>query len=364
MNYFDYVNSLEPNSDLKDSTRARVQEEIAKKNIRVRKKKIAYLSTAACFALFATVITVIKSTNYTPNIIPENSTNNIIVSTTHGNQTTTNDKPQNQTTSNYADKTTEKAQTPTSKKADTTDNIGSNDIKINVTSDGNKYGAQKIKIKDKVYVQYCSNGNKTDWGDDNGNVTINKSDIGDLVCTLEANNLIELEHWDDYACMSNSQANKCKFNKAKIYEFKKCKNGTQLLAKTDSDYYLFYLSDFTAKVTVSQVIDTYSASGSNTVKNIEVNNSHTISDRDKLTAIIDTLKLSKNNYSLKETISKGYIDNNDEGIDLIITFADGTKLKAIIYNNYFVFSVVQKDDYGYYSLSDNQYSSLSKLLNE
>lgn len=371
MNYFDYINSVEPNPNLKDKTRNRVQEEIEKKNISVRKKKVAYLSTAACFAMFVTAVAITNSSSNTPNITLENPTNNAIISSTQPIQTTNNlnnNDVQADPTQNNDAVSTEKPQAtvtqkPSTQKLDVTNNTSNNIIKINVASDGNKYGAQKIKIGDKVYIQYCLDGKKAEWGDDNGNLTIEKEDIGDLVCTLNADKLIDMEHWYDYSAMSSSQAKESKFNNAKIYEYKKCKNGTQLLAKTDSDYYLFYLSDFTTKVTASQVIDIYSASGSNAVKKIEVNNSFTIKDQDKITAIFDALKSSNNNCTLTEIISKGY-GNENEKFNLVFTFEDGTYLKANIYKNYFAFSVVQKSDYGYYNLSSTQYDSLSKLLNK
>lgn len=340
MNYFDYINSLEPSTELKEKTRQRVQNEMAHKNIRLRNKKMACLTTAACFAIFVTAVSVSKTMTNTPNIIQNNT-----VESTEATQVQTTQVP-------------------------VTD---SNDvIQINTANDGNKYGAQKIKIGDKVFVQYCSSGNKANWGEDNGNIVIKKSDIGDLICTVASNNLIDFEHWDDYSAMTSTQAKENKFNNAKAYEYKRCKNGTQFLVQTDSDYYLFYLSDLTSKVSASEVFDIYSASGNNEVSKIEVFKCDAsqdyvpyalceIKDKKRIMSVINTLKSTENNYTLSEIKSKGYIE--DEFFDFVFVFADGTELKAQINkNNSFGFCVVQKDDYGHHILSNSQYEALMEAI--
>lgn len=342
MNYFDYINSIEPNPNLEDNTKKRVQERIRKKNISIRKKRVAYLSIAACFAIFVTAVSVSKTMTNTPNIIQNNTMDS-----------------------------TEVTQAQTTQASIT----NSNDIiQINTANDGTKYGAQKIKLGDKVFVQYCSNGNKANWGEDNGNITINKSDIGELICTLAPNNLIDFEHWDDYFGMTSSEAKGNKFNNAKIYEYKKCKNATQLIVKTESDYFLFYLSDLLTKASASEVFYIYSASGNNEVSKIKVFKCDAsqdyvpyelceIKDKKRISSVINTLISVENNYTLSQIMSMGGSD--DEFFDFVFVFADGTELKAQINkNNSFGFCVVQKDDYGHYILSSTQYELIEELLSK
>lgn len=342
MNYFDYINSLEPSAELREKTRQRVQNEISHKNIRLRNKKMACLTTAACFAIFVTAVSVSKTMTNTPNIIQNNTMDSTEVT-------------QAQTT-----------QAPITNSNDV--------IQVNTANDGNKYGVQKIKLGDRVYVQYCSSGNKANWGEDNGNITINKSDIGELICTLAPNNLIDFEHWDDYSGMTSSEAKGNKFNNAKIYEYKKCKNATQLIVKTESDYFLFYLSDLLTKASASEVFDIYSASGNNEVSKIKVFKCDAsqdyvpyelceIKDQKRISSVINTLISVENNYTLSQIMSMG--DSDDDFFDFVFAFADGTELKAQINkNNSFGFCVVQKDDYGHHILSSHQYELIEELLSK
>ena len=63
MNYTEYNNQLKLPDDLYKKTLAGVKSEISKHNQIQRKKKVAYLSFAACFMILVTSISTVKYLN-------------------------------------------------------------------------------------------------------------------------------------------------------------------------------------------------------------------------------------------------------------------------------------------------------------
>ena len=63
MNYTEYNNQLKLPDDLYKKTLAGVKSEISKHNQIQRKKKVAYLSFAACFVILVTSISTVKYLN-------------------------------------------------------------------------------------------------------------------------------------------------------------------------------------------------------------------------------------------------------------------------------------------------------------
>ena len=64
MNYTEYNNQLKLPDDLYKKTLAGVKSEISKHNQIQRKKKVAYLSFAACFMILVTSISTVKYLNH------------------------------------------------------------------------------------------------------------------------------------------------------------------------------------------------------------------------------------------------------------------------------------------------------------
>lgn len=219
-----------------------------------------------------------------------------------------------------------------------------------------------------MYLQYCEEGNKSNWGEDNGNIVINSSDIGRLVCELDTHNLIAF--MEMFSISNKAEAKENTFYKAKIYEYKKCKNSTTLLAKTSKDYYLFNLASLnTTSSSSEEIINIYTQSENNAIKEIEIFQkeelSKTIKDKTAIDSIISILKNCTTNYNVKEIIAKGFVSNDEAEYNkylLKITFADETQVEVYINKEYFQFNITLKDDYGYYDLDKSDYNRLVSLI--
>jgi len=195
MNYFDYINNIKPDKQLKNRTRTRVKFEISKQNSKRNNIKKALPSIAACFIILtASVFTLIASNQNSDYI-------------NHINESVSR-------------------------------NLFSEKIMVNITSDESEANPQKIIIGDNLYLQYQKkDSNETD----NDEIEIYKSDIGKLLYIIDENNLV-----DQLKSSKNPNANniqKNKFCNAEVYKLNNYKNNTVILVKEKDkeEYYLFYL---------------------------------------------------------------------------------------------------------------------------
>ncbi|MDE6660116.1 MAG: hypothetical protein K2K01_08410 [Eubacterium sp.] len=185
MDYFDYIKDLKPNDDLKSKTKARIQLEISKQNIKSRTAKRATISIAACLIILAVSVFTVKA-------VTKNS--------------------------EYIDSTSE---TKT-----TLEQI----ISVHTTTDEAEE-PQEILIGDTVYLQYQTKDK----------IEINKSDIGELIDRIgESNFRSEMK-----SLAEKKSSKKNKFQNAEVYRIKTYKNDTAVLVKEKSkeEYYLFYRTE-------------------------------------------------------------------------------------------------------------------------
>ena len=345
MNYNEYINSLQPGEELKDKIRNSVEHEIAEQNrIRIRRRNVI-LSSAACFVLLAVSVVSIRAlNNSTPPVTGKTETS-------------------------LGDKTTTKRTVP-----ETT--IVSNKITINTNNNGQKSMPQRIIVNGYGYFQVCDNSKKDHWGDDNGNIVIEESDIGDMICLLKADNLVDEDALEDMATMSDSQAENNRFYNAKVYKYSKCKNGTVLIVKTSDDYYMFTFSDFLESVGIDEVLNLYNANGNNTLKEIEIikcdeessfndKNLRTITNQKDINKIIELLSKENTAANGDETISK-YSDDISNGAPykIVATYTDNSELSILIYPHFINLEIGVPNDYNYYEISDEEYNGILSAIGE
>ena len=144
MNYFDYINNIKPDKQLKNRTRTRVKFEISKQNSKRNNIKKALPSIAACFIILtASVFTLIASNQNSDYI-------------NHINESVSR-------------------------------NLFSEKIMVNITSDESEANPQKIIIGDNLYLQYQKkDSNETD----NDEIEIYKSDIGKLLYIIDRKSVV------------------------------------------------------------------------------------------------------------------------------------------------------------------------------
>lgn len=320
MNYFDYIDDLNPDINLKSGTKSKVMLEISKQNTQKSNTKKAYISIAACFIiLFGSIITFRALT----------------------------------------------------KNSDT--------ISVNTAPDSLMAGPQSVLIDNKLYLQYWREEiNEED--NDNEKIVINKTDIGELVCTINEYNLVDGINMKFLKALDIENAKQNKFYNAKVYKLINCKNDTVLLVKRDvnDEYYFFCLKGLNSKNTASEIIDIFTAGERNPIKYVNVfqhdvrySNTEsyikkaTIQDSETIGTIIDILRSCNTSCNVYDIVSKGLAQNEfteDEYL-LEIVFADNTKLKVYLFKEYFNFFITQEDEYDYYLFSGSEYYSLLELFN-
>ena len=300
--------------------------------------------------------------NNEPQTTKPNSKNKVNTTLTTERNSSSQTSKANNTTNNNTTQTT-----ANNNKNNTTENttdsaVQNSKIIINTENNDGKYGAQRIIVNGRVFLQYCNRGNKQCWGEDNGNVVINGSDIGNKILTIEANNLVEdgitLSTIDSSSAKSNT------FYNAKVYQYKKCQNGTVLVVKSKDTYYLFTLKGFVNKTSSGKIIDIYTASGNNPVckavlyyKDKKVSTITNSEDIEKLTTLLSE---SYKNRNTDEIVSKFSDHNSLYCIEF--TFEDKTTLNIYISKNFFNMGLYSKDYYGYYELSEADFEAISAAI--
>lgn len=341
MNYFDYINNLKPDNNLKNKTKSRVMFEISKQNTKKSNLKKASISIAACFIVLIISISISR-------VLIKNSDN--IHNATE----------------------TEKL---------TTQNVYSDKILVSVASDGLAAGPQTVLLEDKLYLQYCKGDIIKKYESDDKKIEINKSDIGELVYTINEYNLVDGMNMKFLKGLDTETAKHNKFYNAKVYKLKNCKNDTVFLVKRDvkeDEYYFFCLKGVNSKNTVSEVIDIFTLGESNPIKYINVFQQDskskniesyikktTIKDSETVNSVIDILRSCSINCNAYDIVSKGYVENefSEDDYLLEIVFDDNTKLNVYLFKEYFNFFITQEDEYDYYLFNGSEYDSLLELFN-
>lgn len=353
MDYLDYIQSIEPPAILKDKTQVRVKEAIEKRNM-IAKKRNTFLSAAACFILIVGIVSALKNDKLQPNKL-------------------TSDVGSVQTS---AEMSSEQEHFY---------------VKLEDNSHS-KQGAQKIILNGKIYLQYCDKSKKAGWGDDNGNIILNKSDFGNPVCTLRGENLYD---WTESGMlMDDNSAKENRFLNAKVYEYTKVKSNTVYIVQTADEYYLFTLSGYVKKQSFSDIMDTCTASDSSKIKSIQIWQDEVyefkyrvqdeyikgndlrpicvgeITDSTKIEALINVFKKPAENITNEELRAGGYVDltNSMEPMcdrgeyNLVIKFKDNTELNMYINKAYFVTGLEFMDDYGNYMWDNESYNIVKGIL--
>lgn len=337
MNYFDYINDLKPNDNLKNDTRARVKFEISKQKIKKNNIKKAYISMAACFIVIVVSVIASKALTKNPDYI--------------GTPTGTPETEQN----------------------------SSEKILVSVASDGLAAGPQTVLLGDKLYVQYWDESILQETETDDDKIRINKSDVGELVYTIDEDNLVDSTSFKFLNKLDTETAQQNEFYNAKVYKLKNCKNNTVFLVREDKTdaYALFFLVGIHSNNTVSEIIDIYTANGSNPIKYIDVKqqnseskhiesyiNKTIIRDAEAVNSVIDILESCSTKYNIYDMIDNDLVKDEFTGDEYLLelVFDDETRLKVFLHKEYFNFFISQKDEYDYYLFEGTEYDSLMDLF--
>lgn len=341
MNYDDYIESLQPDTDLKSKTKKRVQSTIARKNTGYKKKVMFSLATG-----FTAVVLFF----FTANLYFDKFD---LSKTDHGVSLAANS-------------------------SEVTDER----IVINTLSENSKSGPMLIIINNRIYRQFCDDSQKGDWGNDNGSIVLSKSDLGEEIGELHSNNMTTLERFDHSKTMSESEAMSSRFYKAKIYTYTPCKNDTILLAKTEKDYYMFHLyalslttspADFTAR----DIINLYTVSGANPINSIKiekVSEQNGVECLKTLKTIYDTARIhsvmeiltKETDYCTEAYLDSVYSNPASETYRISISCRDHTTLSVHVSKGVIFFENWSIPRYGNpaYQLSTSDYDLLTVFFLE
>lgn len=357
MNYTEYNNQLKLPDDLYKKTLAGVKSEISKHNQIQRKKKVAYLSFAACFVILVTSISTVKYLN--------NNSSSDTFETTHNSST--NNK-----------------------------GFSTNNRTIKIKIEDTKY-PQKIIIDNKIYSQYYFGDAKADK---NNNIELKQSEIGDLVCKLDYFNLTN--DLSNYVPMTVEEAKNNKFYKALVYKYAKSDN--LIIVQTNNEYYIFYLNGLTTDYTIEDLLNLYTAKGDNEIIGIEIWQDEfydytielpeeenitgqdirpllkgTITDKEVITSILNTIKECNEN---KIDDINSYLSDYDKGLEsekslmsddgeykLRLIFADGQELNLdknsldiTLKKDYFYLDICHKGNPVYYKIENSKYNRIVELI--
>lgn len=177
MDYFDYINSIEPNADAKSKIRASAEKEFYKsKRIKLR-QRTAFISAAACFVIFISVFAISSG-----------------MATAKGTDGEV---------------------------------LGSNEF-INVNATYYCKCIHHITVNGEEYGFAVGNHDDEISKNSNGDVIIRKSELGKRICTI-----------DEMKLCTPEKLNK-EFYNVDIYEYKTTSLNTYVIAETeDGEYFLF-----------------------------------------------------------------------------------------------------------------------------
>lgn len=356
MNYNEYNNQLKLSDDLYEKTLVGVKSGITKHNQIQRKKKSAYWSFVACFVILVSSFSVM-------NYFNKNSISNDLNPT------------QNTPIQNSDDNSS---------------------IKINTEKKKHPY---KIIIDNKIYSQYYFGDEK---GDTQNNIELKQSDIGELICTVDYDNLTE--DLDSFEPIDIEKAKNNKFYQAKIYKYANAKSNNLIIVNAKNEYYIFYLDGLMNNYTIKDLFNEFTAENNNEIIGIEIWQNElyeytielpetdditsqgvrpflrgVIKDKVTINSIIDILK--RNNKESKNTFGEVLMDyeNGSAGENLLMSdygeyelrfiFADGLELNldknslgVLLSKDCFYFNICHKENFIYYGLEDSEYNKLVELI--
>lgn len=248
--------------------------------------------------------------------------------------------------------------------------------KVNVES--KQHFNLEIAIDDKIYSLYCNESDDIlrDYDD---YLNIETSDIGAEIIILDQINMGEIDiYTGGFNNMNETEAKAHPLYHAKIYRYNNCKNDTLVLAESKGNYYMFKLLSFItdcpeSSIFATDIFDIYSSFGKNPVMSVEINKSEwkkendrnfqtitpikTISNRIDIDSIINVLNSSIINNSEKEIFNNLNKLSKDKYYITFI-FEDNTRLQLSVTENYYYFSIIFKNRYGYYLLDQSQFELL------
>lgn len=364
MNYNEYNDRIDLSDELYEKTLNSVKSAVSKHNQVQKKRKTVFLSTAACFVVFACSISAVK---YFSN----NPTTNMLEAT---------------------------VSTPTENP--------NHDRSIKIITENLKY-PHKIIIDNKIYSQYYFGDAK---GDKNNNIELKQSEIGELVCEIDYLNLTDdLENFEP---MSFEEAKTNKFYKAKAYKYAKAKSDNVIIVQVKGEFYIFYLNGLTTGYTIEELLNVYTDNGANEIVGIEIWQDEfyeltielpdaqditctevrplqkdTVKDKEAVNSILNILmkrhskRSNQNDYSseydkaLDEYCKSGLMNDyplmSEYGVyELRIIFSDGSELipdkfglNIFMQKDFFYFMICNKGDKTYYSLENSEYDKLTEIIN-
>lgn len=362
MNYNEYNDRIGLSAELYEKTLSGVKSAVSKHNQIQKRRKTAILSAAACFVVFACSISAVK-------YLGKNPTANLFEVTVN---------------------------TPTEN--------SNNDGSIRIKTENSKY-PHKIMIDNKIYSQYYFGDEK---GDKDNNIELKQSEIGELICLLDYSNLTD--DLSNFEPISSEDAKTNKFYKAKAYKYTKAKNDNIIIVQVKNEYYMFYFNGLTTDYTIEELLNVYTAEGTNGIACIEIWQDEyynytiqipededitgtdirpllkgTVTDKEAIKSILRILKeehtkLSANDNYLSDydiaLRNSGLINDypplmSEYGVyDLRIIFSDGSDLISDRYNLdifmqkdfFYLNNICHKGDTIYYSLENSDYDELTEII--
>lgn len=250
--------------------------------------------------------------------------------------------------------------------------------KINVTT--NQHYNLEITIANKIYSLY-SNESEESIKIYRDYLHTDISNIGKEVSILDQSNMGEFDIYTGiFNNMSEVEAKEHPLYHAKVYKYNNCKNNTLMLAENDGYYYMFKLSSFISdspesNISAKDIFNLYSLNGKNPVASIEIYSSKwekendenyqaithikTIEDNAEIDFIMDILNDSEINSS-ENDIFDSLSELSEDKYYITFVFEDNTRLYLSVTENYYYFSIILKNRYGYYLLNTSQYESLKE----
>lgn len=358
MNYNEYNYKIDLSDELYEKTLSRVKSAVSKHNQVLKRRKTALLSAAACFVVLVCSVSAVKYNN--------------------------------------ANKLETTVNTPT-------ENTNS-DSNIEIITYELKY-PHKIIIGNKIYSQYYFGDVKADR---NNSIELKQSDIGEFICQFDYFNLTD--DLSNFEPISSEEAKTNKFYKAKAYKYAKAKSDNIIIVQAKDEYYIFYLNGLTNDYTVKELLNEYTANGTNEIVGIEIWQNELydykselpegeniseqdirllligiIKDKETVNSILTILNNNSelsctddfsNEYdkALKKYYDSGLINDyplmEEYGIyELKIKFSDGNELisdrfslDVFLQKDGFCFSLCDKEQTTYYFLETTDYDKLTELI--
>lgn len=347
MNYYEYIDILEPSNDTKEKLKSKVKSSLIAEQKRKSQRNIKFIGLVACFAVFVGVFSIIKNT-------PQKTV-------------VTNDSSTSTTNSNI-----------------------NNTIIISESND-KKSLPQEIILNGVFYRQFCSPNLKEQLKTDNNNIIINYSEIGNHICKLNEKNIYNT---DIERLESISEVKTNEFYNADVYEYKSYTDNSIIIVKTSDKYYFFHAFNLEKNIGFEKIKELYSLDSNNKIKSIEVWQDEiveesiigfdgeevkgttskdilvkTINDNKKIEKFLKLLELSKPaqytdsddiyNY-IHQTKLNESMKETDE-YRLVINLSNGSSFNMWICSNSEYVEVLEST---YYQFNNNEMKTIIKIIKD